>query len=76
MKAFVSQSSPDTPLGSEQRNLLSVAYKNVVGARRTAFRVLNSLERTNDSSITADYKGVVKKELREQCMEIIVSYYI
>ena len=29
-------------LGTEQRNLLSVAYKNVVGACRAAFRALNA----------------------------------
>ena len=28
----------------EERNLLSVAYKNVVGARRASWRVLSSIE--------------------------------
>ena len=31
-------------LSQEERNLLSVAYKNVVGARRSSWRVLSSLE--------------------------------
>jgi hypothetical protein len=31
-------------LGSQERNLLSVAYKNVVGARRASWRVLSSIE--------------------------------
>ena len=31
-------------LGVEDRNLLSVAYKNSVGTRRTAWRVLTSIE--------------------------------
>ncbi|MCQ2088605.1 MAG: 14-3-3 family protein [Bacilli bacterium] len=28
----------------EERNLLSVAYKNSVGSRRTAWRVISSIE--------------------------------
>ncbi|XDV53992.1 hypothetical protein PO909_022374 [Leuciscus waleckii] len=32
------------PLSNEDRNLLSVAYKNVVGARRSSWRVISSIE--------------------------------
>ena len=32
------------PLSNEERNLLSVAYKNVVGARRSSWRVISSIE--------------------------------
>jgi len=31
-------------LSIEERNLLSVAYKNSVGSRRTAWRALSSIE--------------------------------
>ncbi|CAO2602481.1 14-3-3 protein zeta/delta [Lemmus lemmus] len=31
-------------LSNEERNLLSVAYKNVVGARRSSWRVVSSIE--------------------------------
>jgi len=31
-------------LNEEERNLLSVAYKNTVGSRRTAWRALSSIE--------------------------------
>ena len=34
----------NTQLNVEERNLLSVAYKNVVGARRASWRVLSSIE--------------------------------
>ena len=35
-------------LSIEERNLLSVAYKNVIGARRASWRVLSSLEKTQN----------------------------
>jgi 14-3-3 protein epsilon len=31
-------------LSVEERNLLSVAYKNVIGSRRASWRVLSSIE--------------------------------
>ncbi|CAO2640315.1 14-3-3 protein eta [Lemmus lemmus] len=34
------------PLSNEDRNLLSVAYKNVVGARRSSWRVISSIEQS------------------------------
>ena len=34
----------DDPLTTEERNLLSVAYKNIVGAKRSSWRVISSIE--------------------------------
>ena len=33
----------------EERNLLSVAYKNTIGSRRTAWRALSSIEKKEES---------------------------
>ena len=41
MKQVVKQNAE---LSIEERNLLSVAYKNSVGSRRTAWRALSSIE--------------------------------
>jgi len=54
----------------EERNLLSVAYKNVVGARRASWRTLNVDDQT-DAAIVDKYKKVVEKELDEICGEVL-----
>lgn len=33
----------------EERNLISVAYKNVIGARRASWRIISSLEAKEES---------------------------
>ena len=37
-------------LSNEERNLLSVAYKNVVGARRSSWRVVSSIEQKTEGA--------------------------
>ena len=37
-------------LSNEERNLLSVAYKNVVGARRSYWRVVSSIEQKTEGA--------------------------
>jgi 14-3-3 protein epsilon len=62
----------------EERNLLSVGYKNVIGARRASWRILSSIEdkerskrnEANGASI-ATYRAKVEKELDEICKEIL-----
>lgn len=36
----------------EDRNLLSVAYKNSVGSKRTSWRILDTLEKKENSKST------------------------
>jgi len=63
----------------EERNLLSVAYKNSVGARRSAWRVVSRLEqgdseRTEQGQITEiirGYRAKVESELQERCSDAI-----
>lgn len=38
----------DTELTVEERNLLSVAYKNVIGVRRSSWRIVSSIEQKEE----------------------------
>ena len=40
----VTKMQGDDSLSTEERNLLSVAYKNIVGAKRSSWRVISSIE--------------------------------
>ena len=75
MKAVTEQGAE---LSNEERNLLSVAYKNVVGGRRSAWRVISSIEQKTDTSdkklqLIKDYREKVESELRSICTTVLVS---
>lgn len=58
----------------EQRNLLSVAYKNVVGSRRNAWRVISSLETKDSNSYVINCREKVEGELKDLCTEVVVRF--
>lgn len=65
------------PLTNEERNLLSVAYKNVVGARRSSWRVISSVEQKMDKedakkkNLANEYKMKIEKELFDICHDVL-----
>jgi len=69
MKELTESKTEDLDL--EERNLLSVAYKNVVGARRASLRVIGSIEAkekekgSDKLSIVTAYKDKVATELEK-----------
>mmetsp|Transcript_19150 Transcript_19150/g.19160 ORF Transcript_19150/g.19160 Transcript_19150/m.19160 type:complete len:249 (-) Transcript_19150:26-772(-) len=76
MREFVKKER--TALSLEERNLLSAAYKSLVGNRRTSWRILHSIEekegrRNNEENKqrACDYKVRVENELRNFCGEIL-----
>jgi 14-3-3 protein epsilon len=61
-------------LSLEERNILSVAFKNVVGTRRAAWRVLSSIEKkennkgnTSNVEKVKNYKQAIEEELTKVC---------
>jgi len=67
----------DKELSVEERNLLSVAYKNVIGSRRASWRVMSSIEQKCEADgsdkigIVKDYKIKIEDELTEICNDIL-----
>jgi len=77
MKA-VGSSAGGTDLAVEERNLLSVAYKNAVGSRRASWRIISSVEQKEQSKGNDDnvkhcqaYRTKVENELQGICDAII-----
>ncbi|KAK8606689.1 hypothetical protein V6N13_052454 [Hibiscus sabdariffa] len=51
----------DVELTVEERNLLSVAYKNVIGARRASWRIISSIEQKEESRGNEDHVATIKE---------------
>ena len=70
MNKLVLLTAQDADLSVEERNLLSVAYKNVVGARRASWRTLNLDEYKNNEQIKV-FRSQVEQELANICKEVL-----
>ncbi len=75
--AMKSVTEGDIELSNEERNLLSVAYKNVVGARRSSWRVVSSIEQKTEGSdkkqqMVKEYREKIEKELKDICNDVLV----
>ena len=76
VSAFVKRETRD--LSVEERNILSVAYKNVIGSRRSAWRILSSIEQKEERKGNAEhkdkasnYKREIEQELNDLSAEIL-----
>jgi 14-3-3 protein epsilon len=65
----------DTDFTTEERNLLSVGFKNLIGANRTAIRTIAAIEQnpkyTKYGGSLETYKKKIEGELYDQCKSIV-----
>uniref|UniRef100_A0A2P2L123 Uncharacterized protein MANES_18G060900 n=1 Tax=Rhizophora mucronata TaxID=61149 RepID=A0A2P2L123_RHIMU len=78
MQKLVLGSTPAGELTVEERNLLSVAYKNVIGSLRAAWRIVSSIEQKEEGrkneehvALVKAYRSKVEIELSEVCASIL-----
>ncbi|KAH8856939.1 14-3-3 protein beta/alpha-A [Schistosoma japonicum] len=61
-------------LNNEERNLFSAAYKNVVGCRRSAWRIVSSIEQKLEEEKkkrATEYRTFIENELQSVCQEVL-----
>ena len=64
-------------LSNEERNLLSVAYKNWIGNRRTAWRAISAIEQKEEQKgskflpILRSYKTSIENEVEKICDDVV-----
>jgi 14-3-3 protein epsilon len=66
------KAQPKLELTVEERNLLSVAYKNVIGSRRAAWRTLNAgVDEGKFDDLVVAYRKQVEGELSDVCLDVL-----
>ena len=67
--------SKQEDFSTEERNLLSVGFKNQIGSKRTAIRTISAIEQnpkySNYASALGGYKKRIEDELYQQCIQIV-----
>jgi len=58
----------DQELTVEERNLLSVAYKNLIGARRASWRIITNIESKEENKSENNKMALIKKYRSQVCL--------
>lgn len=76
VESMKSVAGKDVELTVEERNLLSVAYKNVIGARRASWRIISSIEQKEESKGGEDKLNMIRvyrQTVRAHLCEIFIQ---
>jgi len=78
MVEYMKEVAKEGELTVDERNLLSVAYKNVVGTRRASWRIISSIEQKEESKgsdkhvgTIRDYRQKIETELEKVCQDVL-----
>ena len=80
VEAMKSIARLNTSLSIEERNLLSVGYKNLIGTRRASWRVVTAIESKEKEQgepssvkmqVTDKYRAKIEKELTDICDDVL-----
>lgn len=79
MNSVARETNADTDeMSVEERNLFSVAFKNVIGARRSAWRIISSIEQKEEhigneknAVVNREYRQRIEQELAQVCKDIL-----
>ena len=79
MAAMKGVAESNSELTNEERNLLSIAYKNVIGTYRAPWRAISSIEHKAEGSerkrrMAKEYREKMESELKAICYELLVRY--
>jgi 14-3-3 protein epsilon len=74
LKPYIESKPIDEELTLEERNLLSVAYKNAVGLRRIAWRAAKKALKTSKFQPFLPHMEQYVKSLEEECVDLCKDF--
>jgi len=76
MTKLANSLEPSDELSPEERNMLGVSFKHVISQKRSAWRVISSIENSvagsaRELQLTQDFKSSIEKEIEELCVKLV-----
>ncbi|KAI9100729.1 hypothetical protein K1719_024091 [Acacia pycnantha] len=78
MVEYMEKVAKTAELTAEERNMLSVSYKNVIGPRRASWRIISSIEQKEASrgneehvALARELRGKIESEVRKMCYGVL-----
>ena len=74
MENLVTELTPVSELTVEEWNLLSMAYKNMIGSHRAAWRIMSSIEQKEEGCKNEEHVLLVKEYRSKEKAELSEIY--